>query len=156
MQGETVSDCLGLREEVTTTDSGVEPEGTDLDRILIIASEAALREQIVPALRQANFAVILVSSSRQGWNALFERGPDLIIMAEDSSSLASRIRQVSSVPIIILGSNGNRLALVRALVSGADCYMTTPLNLDELVLRARALLRRSKKSSAGEILSPLL
>ena len=156
MQGETVSDCLGLREEVATTDSGVEPEGTDLDRILIIASEAALREQIVPALRQANFAVILVSSSRQGWNALFEKGPDLIIMAEDSSSLASRIRQVSTVPIIVLGSNGNRLALVRALVSGADCYMTTPLNLDELVLRARALLRRSKKPSAGEILSPLL
>lgn len=155
MESKAVSDCLTLWGDVVTSDSGVEPEGTNLDRILIIVSEAALRGQIVPALRRASFAVIAVSSSRQGWNALFEKSPDLIIMAEDSAPLASRIRQVSSVPIIVLGSNGNRLALVRALVSGADCYMTMPLNLDELVLRTRALLRRSKKPSAGETQSSL-
>ena len=156
MRSETAFGYLKLWDDVAISDSSVEPEGAKLGRILVIVNEAALRGQIVPTLRRANFSVIAVSSSRQGWNTLFEEDPDLIIMGEESSPLASRIRQVSSVPIIVLGSKGNKIALVRTLVSGADCYMTTPLNLDELLVRIRVLLRRSSKkpsTSTGKSLN---
>jgi len=151
MQSTTAFGCLRLWDDLAIGDSSAEAEEDNLGRILVIVSEAALRKQIVPVLSRANFAVMAVSSSRQGWNILFEKDPDLIIMGEEVSSLAPRIRQVSAVPIIVIGSNGNKMALVRTLVSGADCYMTKPLNLEELVIRTQVLLRRSGKSPAEGI-----
>ena len=155
MRSRAVVDCLRLQEEVAAGSSELDIERTNLHRILVIVNEAALRERVVAALRHAHFAVIAASSSRRGWNMLFEKGPDLIIMTEGSSPLASRIRQVSSIPIILLGSNGNKLALIRALVSGADCYMTVPLATDELVARTRSLLRRSSSPATEVVAAPL-
>ena len=121
-----------------------------MPKILVAVNDETLREKVDSALERVSFEVLNASDSRQALNAVYGGEPDLIIMAENmppinGERLHARIRQLSNIPIIILGANGDRLAGVRSLVLGADFYMTSPIGLDELIARIRALLRRYKK-----------
>jgi len=61
----------------------------------------------------------------------------------DGVELCRRIREMSSVPIIVLSVKGEERTKVDALDSGADDYVTKPFGIDELMARVRAALRRS-------------
>ena len=70
-------------------------------------------------------------------------------MAEHSrklngDELCIRIREVSDAPIIVLGEDENEAAGIDLLEMGADAYLTSPLNLRELLARVRSLLRRTQ------------
>ena len=68
---------------------------------------------------------------------------DLYMPHMDGVELCRRIREVSSVPIIVLSVKGEERSKVEALDSGADDYVTKPFGIDELMARVRAALRRS-------------
>ena len=51
------------------------------------------------------------------------------------------LRRLTESPIITLGAGGE-MAIVQALLAGADVYLTRPVNIRELMARIRALLRR--------------
>ena len=73
--------------------------------------------------------------------------PDLVIldlaMPEMSGlEVCRRVREFSSVPIIVLSAKGSESDKVAALDLGADDYVTKPFGMDELLARARAVLRR--------------
>ena len=121
-----------------------------MSKILVAVNDKTLREQIDSALEKVDFEVITASDSHQTLDIVHGGETDLIIMTEslppiNEDKLYSRIRRLSDIPIIILGNGEDRLVGVRALVLGADFYMTAPINLNELIARTRALLRRSKK-----------
>src|SRR5512142_3161615 len=61
----------------------------------------------------------------------------------DGVELCRRIREVSSVPIIVLSVKGEERTKVEALDAGADDYVTKPFGMDELLARVRAALRRA-------------
>ena len=81
--------------------------------------------------------------------------PDLVITDLSMPNmggleLCRRIRSKSSVPIIVLSVRGEERPKVEALDSGADDYVTKPFNMNELVARVRAGLRRSSLPAQQE------
>jgi two-component system response regulator MprA len=83
-----------------------------------------------------------------------EREPDLVVLdwmmpGVDGLSVCRRLRSVgSAVPILILTAKTEISDRVSGLDAGADDYLAKPFALDELLARARALLRRSGSESA--------
>jgi len=81
--------------------------------------------------------------------------PDLIVMRENSQrlngdELCIRIRELSDVPIIILGQEQEEAAGIEFLEMGADAYLPSPLSLRELLARVRSLLRRTRPLAEHE------
>lgn len=78
-------------------------------------------------------------------------GPSLIIMdvltpGANGLEVAQKVRQISSVPIMILSVRHETSAKLAALDMGADDYVTKPFRVEELLARVRAILRRSAQS----------
>jgi DNA-binding response OmpR family regulator len=58
--------------------------------------------------------------------------------------VARRVREISAVPIIMLTARNNETDIVRGFDVGADDYLTKPFSVNELVVRVRAVIRRTK------------
>jgi two-component system KDP operon response regulator KdpE len=73
---------------------------------------------------------------------------DLVVPEMDGLEIMRRLRERSSVPIILLTAKGRDEDKVRGLELGADDYIAKPFNPDELTARVRAVLRRSHRSES--------
>lgn len=81
---------------------------------------------------------------------------DVMMPGMDGFQTMEKIRQKSSVPILMLTSKNDSASKVRGLRSGADDYLTKPFDMDELIARVVSLIRRyTRFNSAGEHLQPL-
>jgi DNA-binding response OmpR family regulator len=69
---------------------------------------------------------------------------DVMMPKMDGFTVCYRVREFSSVPIIIVTARGQDQDKVRGLDLGADDYLTKPFSVDELLARVRAVLRRSQ------------
>jgi DNA-binding response OmpR family regulator len=69
---------------------------------------------------------------------------DLILPESDGLEVCQKIREISSVPILILTSNNEDMNKILGLEYGADDYMTKPYNILELKARIKAILRRTR------------
>lgn len=116
-------------------------------KVLVVEDD----RQIVRALRTSLQARgYEVSSARNGtlaMDALRAEGADLVILDLglpdiDGLDLLARIRAVSSQPVIVLTVRDSQAEKVAALDRGADDYVTKPFDMDELLARMRATLRR--------------
>lgn len=72
---------------------------------------------------------------------------DLMMPEVDGLTACMRIREFSSVPIIMLTARGEDADKIIGLESGADDYITKPFNILELKARIRALLRRAGQTA---------
>jgi len=113
-----------------------------------------LRAEVASALEGAGFQVTGAADGYQGLSSIYESRPDLVIMAEQlpgviGKELCSRLRQVSYVPIIVLGKRQEGSDEVQMLEAGADAYMSKPPDTVELVARVRSLLRRRSGAAGG-------
>jgi two-component system KDP operon response regulator KdpE len=93
--------------------------------------------------------VIIASSGVEALRCFEEQRPDLVVIdvaipPPDGFTVCQRIRQVSSVPIMMLTARTSTLDKVRALDLGADDYLTKPFDELELLARLRALVRRTQ------------
>jgi two-component system KDP operon response regulator KdpE len=129
--------------------------------ILVVEDEEPLRKFISRNLSARGFQVFNASSGLEAL-AIFEtRSLDLIILDVmmpnmDGLETCRRIRQVSTVPIIILTALDEESDKVTALDQGADAYLTKPFGIEELLARVRAMFRRvsweTNPSSSREVL----
>jgi DNA-binding response OmpR family regulator len=69
---------------------------------------------------------------------------DLMLPRIDGYAVCRRIREFSSVPIIMLTARSSQVDLVHGFEVGADDYLTKPFDVTELLMRVQAVLRRSK------------
>lgn len=120
-----------------------------MPKILMIEGSKPARKRMVLALEQAGFGVVTAANAAQGLSRLGESQPHLVILSDSSpvvnaGEFCFQVRQVSDVPIIVIGSGKGELTSVRFLQMGADAYMTRPVSLVELVARVRSLLRRTQ------------
>ncbi len=123
-------------------------------RILIIEDELPMRTALTDCLEAEGYRVLTAADGPSGLERAVREKPDLILMdimmpKLDGYSLCAQIRRLSlMIPILMLTAKGQVEDRVRGLDAGADDYLVKPFSTDELLARARALLRRARKQSS--------
>jgi len=125
-----------------------EREAGNLPRILIVDDEIAIRRFLNTVLAAEEFFLHEASDGHAGLAAAAAFRPDVILLDLglpdiDGIQVIKRIREWSSVPIIVLSVREHEDDKVAALDAGADDYLTKPFGVGELLARIRAALRRS-------------
>ncbi len=125
----------------------VRPESRERRRILIVDDEARVRQFVRMNLELEGFEVFEASNGPEALEKVKELLPDLVIldvmMPElDGFETLAMIREVSSVPVIMLTVRADEADKVRGLELGADDYVTKPFSPRELISRIKAVLRR--------------
>jgi two-component system OmpR family response regulator len=118
--------------------------------IMVIDDEAGVRELLADALKLAGFETVVAADAMIAQTMLRTIKPDLLIVdinmpLMDGFEFIERIRgNGDNTPALMLSARGDRADITRGLTLGADDYVTKPFGLEELVLRVRAILRRSQ------------
>ncbi len=118
-------------------------------RVLVAEDELELRAFICRNLRARDFAVLEASCGLEALRLWETDHPQLLILDimlpyMDGFEVCRRIREISTVPIIILTALDDERDKVTALDLGADDYLTKPFGVEELLARVRAALRRGQ------------
>lgn len=117
--------------------------------ILVVEDDARLNQAVCTYLNDSGFAAKGCLSARAAYDEMYNRLYDLaisdIMMPEiDGFALAESIRRVNgTIPILFMSARDDLPAKQRGFRLGIDDYMVKPIELDELLLRVRALLRRA-------------
>lgn len=117
--------------------------------ILLVDDDPQLIRLVRANLDSVGYRVMVAGDSISALKAVDLEMPDLIILDimlpdMDGYELCSRIREFSSVPIIMLTAKVEDVDKVKGLKVGADDYLTKPFNMEELLARVEAVLRRTK------------
>ncbi|VAW31033.1 Phosphate regulon transcriptional regulatory protein PhoB (SphR) [hydrothermal vent metagenome] len=123
--------------------------------ILIVEDETRIAHWVQSYFEQAGFKTLVTADGAEGLQLALTKQPDLVILdwmlpGMDGLEVCKRIRRESSVPIIMLTAKGKEIDRILGLELGADDYVVKPFSPDELVARARAVLRRMVLASASE------
>ncbi|MES2980839.1 MAG: response regulator [Verrucomicrobiota bacterium] len=118
-----------------------------MSRILVIDDERSIRRMLQVLLEGAGHTMISAEDASHGLHALAMEKPDLLILDlglpdMDGLECLRRLREWSTVPVLILSARPDPADKVSALDLGADDYLTKPFDAPELLARLRALLRR--------------
>ena len=122
-------------------------------QIMVVDDETGVRELVCDALRIAGFETLQASDGMSALTALRTAKPDLLIIdinmpLMDGFDLVERLRtQNDFTPVLMLSARNDRADITRGLSLGADDYVTKPFGLEELLLRVKAILRRTSKVS---------
>jgi two-component system, OmpR family, response regulator len=118
-------------------------------RILVVEDEAAVAESVKACLERNGFRVDLASSGEDAWflgdtEEFAAVILDLGLPRLDGLSVLKRWRAAGrSMPVIILTARGTWMERVEGIDAGADDYLPKPFQLEELLARLHAVLRRS-------------
>ena len=129
--------------------------------IYSVEDDAAIRELIVYALRQAGYEAEGFEEGGAFRQALERKTPELVLLdlmlpGEDGLSLLRFLRQnpaTRETPVILLTARGTEMDKVVGLDTGADDYVVKPFGVMELLSRVKAVLRRSPKQEAAHVLT---
>ena len=118
-------------------------------KILVVDDEPHMVKLVVANLRAAGYEVVSAVDGRTALAAAERELPDLIILdimlpGIDGYEVCRRIREYSAVPILMLTARSSEIDLVRGFDVGADDYLEKPFSVNELLVRVRAVLKRSK------------
>lgn len=122
-------------------------ERADTSRMLVVDDEPQITRVLKTVLSSQGYDVRTAPEGESALVNFREWSPSLVITDlymphMDGVELCKRIRETSSVPIIVLSVKGEERSKVEALDCGADDYVTKPFGIDELMARVRAALRR--------------
>lgn len=126
-------------------------------RVLVVEDEPTLALRLQQVLEAAGFAVDVAYDGEDGWH-LGETEPydvvvlDLGLPKIDGVTVLQRWREAErSMPVLILTARGRWSEKMAGFNAGADDYMTKPFEMDEVVYRLRALIRRASGHSQPEL-----
>ena len=120
----------------------------DAQTVLVVEDEQAIASFVAAYLRKDGFTVEMTASGREALTLVQSVAPalvvlDLMLPDLDGLEVCRRIREVSTMPVLMLTARDDDLDKIAGLEVGADDYLTKPFNPRELVARVRAILRRS-------------
>jgi DNA-binding response OmpR family regulator len=125
---------------------------TETQTILVVEDEQAIASFVAAYLRKDGFAVQMTASGREALTLVHSASPSLVVLDLmlpdlDGMEVCRRIRETSTMPVLMLTARDDDLDKIAGLEVGADDYLTKPFNPRELVARVRAILRRSSRKT---------
>ncbi|MBI2678547.1 MAG: response regulator transcription factor [Candidatus Koribacter versatilis] len=123
-------------------------------RILVVDDEPQILRVLRRGLEGQGFEVATAPDAESGLDIFKASAFNLIVTdlrlpGLGGTELCGRVRQSSTVPIIVLSVKGDETTKVQAFDAGADDYVTKPFGIEELLARIRALMRRSAAAPAS-------
>lgn len=123
--------------------------------VLLVEDEPQVVRFLKASLPIHGFRVLDVATGRQALVEASARVPDLVLLDLglpdlDGVEVARRLREWTSVPIIVLSARGQERDKIEALDAGADDYLTKPFGIGELLARIRVALRHSARGAEAE------
>ena len=118
--------------------------------ILVCEDDFAIKTMISTKLKQENYSVYTVQNGQEALNLMEKQQIDLVISdimmpKMDGYEFVQTLRETKhTLPILMITAKSQLESLEAAFKLGVDDYMVKPLRLEELVLRVKALLRRSQ------------
>ncbi|MFI8926784.1 two-component system response regulator CseB [Streptomyces sp. NPDC053474] len=127
--------------------------------VLFVEDDDVIREATQLALERDGFEVTAMPDGLLGLEAFRAKRPDIALLdvmvpGMDGVSLCRRIREESTVPVIMLSARADSIDVVLGLEAGADDYVTKPFDGAVLVARIRAVLRRFGHASGSAAGAP--
>ncbi len=128
-------------------------------KILIVEDDDKIYELVKEKFEQWSFEVAGVEDFQKVMEVFIAESPELVILdvnlpVYDGFYWCQQIRTVSKTPIVFLSSREHPMDIVMAMNVGADDYIQKPFNLDVLVAKVQALLRRTY--SYGDTISDVI
>src|SRR3954468_16726044 len=120
---------------------------TAAGRVLVVEDDADIADAVRRALRQTGHEVRSAADGVEALASAADFVPDLVVLdlglpRLDGMEVCRRLRESSDVPILMLTARSETDDRVEGLDSGADDYLVKPFELQELLARTRALMRR--------------
>jgi two-component system, OmpR family, response regulator len=115
--------------------------------ILVVDDDREIRALVAELLEGNGFFARAVADGKGMWEAIAAAPPDLIVLdlnlpGDDGLALCRKLRDDSSVPVIMLTARGSAIDRILGLELGADDYLPKPFEPRELLARIRSVLRR--------------
>ena len=123
--------------------------------ILIVDDEKPIADILKVNLTKNGYRVTEAYDGDEAIKKALNDDPDLVLLdvmlpGQDGFTVLKKIREKSSVPVIMLTARDEEVDKILGLELGADDYITKPFSLRELMARVKANLRRTKLSSGDE------
>lgn len=117
--------------------------------ILVVDDEPNVRKLLKANLESSGYKVVQAEDGEQAIEMTESNLPDLVVLdlmlpKMDGYTVCRRLREFSTVPVIMLTARSAPVDLVHGFEVGADDYLTKPFSITELLMRVQAVLRRSK------------
>ncbi|KUO49097.1 MAG: two-component system response regulator [Desulfitibacter sp. BRH_c19] len=118
-------------------------------RILVVEDEEKILRFIKANLLVSNYDVSMAKNGKDALESYEKHLPDIVLLdimlpKLNGFEVLKKIREFSDVPIILLTAKGSSVDIVKGLELGADDYVTKPFEINELLARIKAVLRRVK------------
>jgi two-component system, OmpR family, response regulator RpaA len=126
-------------------------------QILIIEDDSIVARTVERCLRGGEFHVSVANTGVEGLQISRRQPPDMVILdvimpGMDGYAVCREMRgdpMLKDVPILFLTAKAKEEDRITGFLAGADDYLSKPFNVDELLLRVRAILRRTVKNKGG-------
>jgi two-component system response regulator RegX3 len=118
-----------------------------MTRVLVVEDEESYSDALAYVLRKEGFDVALAATGPAALEEFSRNGADIVLLdlmlpGLPGTEVCRQLRQVSTVPVIMVSAKDGEVDKVVGLELGADDYVTKPYSPRELVARIRAVLRR--------------
>ena len=129
-----------------------------MSEILVVDDDRDVAQSIELSLRRRGYRVTLAHSGVEALKTLRRYRPDIVILdilmpGMSGLEVCRHLRtdpNTVELPIIFLTARGQEQDRIDGLRAGADDYLSKPFNLEELILRVKAVLRRAQRDSVQE------
>ncbi len=126
-----------------------------MPELLLVDDDESLTELLGSFLSNLGYVVQVVKNGKDGLRAIFSHPPDLVVLdvtmpEKDGWQTLEQIREVSSVPVIMLTARDEERDVLRGFSLGADDYVTKPFSFAQLAARVQAVLNRTGRPSPDQ------
>jgi two-component system KDP operon response regulator KdpE len=122
--------------------------------VLVIEDDVPLRRALRISLNARDIEVVDCSTGEEGLVRIADRRPDVVLLDLglpdlDGIEVLRRLRAFTDVPVVVITAREQQHDKIAALDAGADDYVTKPFDVEELLARVRAVLRRVPQSTSA-------
>jgi DNA-binding response OmpR family regulator len=128
-------------------------------RVLVVEDDPSVADGLIDGLSGGAFDLLHVDTGAGAIAALAKFDPELVLLDlglpdMDGTDVCRAIREISSIPIIVVSARDDEIDRVLALEMGADDYVVKPFGMRELIARIRAVTRRTTPSFERSAATP--